>query len=127
MSTETMDPSIAHASYWNALVAADLVELDSLLPDGWFYYGPDGVATTKTELLERLRSGRMKYEVIKDETPLIRLHGQTAIVTGPVDIDFQYDGQPGHRSLIYTAVYGWTAPRWRLLAYHSTDRAEARR
>ncbi len=118
------DVRATHADWWNALVAADEAALDTLLPDDWFYYGPSGGSTTKAELLERLRSGLLKYDAITDPSPLIRLHGQTAIVTGPVYLDIHSDGQPMHGGLNYTAVYGWIAPQWRLLAYQSTVRAE---
>ena len=116
---------VTHTRWWNALVAADVADLDTLLPDDFFYYNPYGSASTKAEILENLHSGRLKYDSIKDEAPLIRLHGQTAIVTGRVDIHFQYEGRPIQAPLNYTAVYGWTATHWHLLAYQSTQRAEA--
>jgi hypothetical protein len=34
------------------------------------------------------------------------MHGHTAIVTGRVDIRFQWEGQPVLQQLYYTAVYG---------------------
>lgn len=115
----------AHARWWNALVAADLVELDTLLPDDFFYYNPYGSSSTKAEMLERLRSGQVKYNSFTDDQPLIRMHGQTAIVTGRVDFAFQWKGEPVLAPVYYTAVYGWIAPHWRLLAYQSTLRADA--
>ena len=123
--TASEDVGAAHAGWWEALVAADEAALDTLLPDDWFYYGPGGESTTKAELLEHLRSGQLKYDSITDATPLIRLHGQTAIVTGPVDIAIHWDGQPIHGGLNYTADYGCTVPRWHQLAYQSTMRAKA--
>ena len=114
----------AHSQWWNALLAGDETALDTLLPDDFFYYNPYGSSSTKAEIMKNLKSGLVKYNSIKDNAPLIRLHGQTAIVTGRVDIDFQSGGQPIHLPANYTAVYGWTAPHWRLLAYQSTQRAE---
>lgn len=64
-------------------------------------------------------SGRLGYDAIKDAEPLTRLHGQVGIVTGRADIQFRWDGNPRVEGLYYTAVYGWLAPHWRMLAWQS--------
>jgi hypothetical protein len=115
----------AHARWWDALVAADVPMLDTLLADDLTFHSPFGTVAPKTGILENLRSGRIKYDTIKDVDPVIRLHGQTAILTGRADIHYQWESQPMFERLIYTAVYGWTASHWRMLAYQSTPRADA--
>ncbi len=122
--TAVDDVGTTHARWWDALVAADVVELDSLLADDLTFHSPYGTISSKAQILENLRVGRLKYDTITDEDPLIRLHGQTAIVTGRVDINFQWESQPIFERLYYTAVYGWTAPHWRMLAYQSTPRTD---
>jgi hypothetical protein len=102
-----------------------VVALDTLLGDDLTLHDPFGGAGTKAEDLEKLGSGRLKYRSITDEEPLIRLHGDTAIVTGPADIQFEWDGQPASVKVNYTAVYGWTSTHWRMLAWQSTMRADA--
>jgi hypothetical protein len=99
--------------------------LDTLLADDMTFHSPYGTAETKAGFLGNLRSGRLKYDSIKDKEPLTRMHGQTAIVTGRVDIQFQWEGRPVLERLYYTAVYGWTSPYWRMLAWQSTIRADA--
>ena len=79
-----------------------------------------------SKYLESLRSGRLAYDSITAEEPLIRVHGATAIVTGRVDILLHSEGRPKTEGLCYTAVYGWLAPHWRMLAWQSTVRADAR-
>jgi hypothetical protein len=119
------DVSVAHTRWWDGLLAEDAGVLDSLLADNMTFHSPYGTASTKAEFLGNLRSGRLKYDSIKDEEPLIRMHGQTAIVTGRVDIQFQWEGRPIPERLYYTAVYGWTSPDWHMLAWQSTIRADA--
>ncbi len=116
---------VAHASWWDALLAANVVALDSLLADDLTFHSPYGTAETKAAFVENLVSGRLSYDSVDGVTALARLYGQTVIVTGQVDIRFQWEGQPMLEHLYYTAVYGWTSPHWRMLAWQSTQRADA--
>jgi len=118
--TLAADVGVAHTRWWNALLAGDTAVLDTLLSDDWTFHNPYGWAGTKTIFVGNLRSGQAKYDYIKDEAPLIRIHGQTGIVTGRADIQFQSDGQAAPERLLYTAVYGYTAPHWHMLAWQST-------
>ena len=120
--TATDDVGVTHTRWWDALVSGDVVALDTLLGDDLTLHDPFGGVGTKAGDLENLRSGKLKYHSITDEEPLIRLHGDTAIVTGPADIQFEWEGQPALVKVNYTAVYGWTSPHWRMLAWQSTIR-----
>ena len=119
------DVGVAHTRWFEALLVEDVLALDALLADDMTFHSPYGGASTKAEFLGELRSGRLMYDSISAEEPLTRLHGETAIVTGRVDIQFQWEGQPALERLYYTAVYGWTSPHWRMLAWHATLRADA--
>jgi hypothetical protein len=125
-TTAPDDVRDAHARWWSALLDGDVAILDALLVDDMTFHGPGGTARTKAEYLEALRSGRLSYQSIRAETPLIRIHGSTAIVTGRVDILYRSRGEDKTEGLYYTGVYGWTAPQWRMLAWQSTMRADAR-
>ncbi len=120
------DVSAAHTRWWDALLAADTEALDTLLADDLTFHSPSGTTVTKAAYLGNLRSGRLKYDSIKDDEPLTRLHGQAGIVTGRADIQYQRDGNSRVEGLYYTAVYGWTSPHWRMLAWQSTNRADAK-
>ena len=109
------DVGRAHARWWNALLAGDAAVLDTLLADDLTFHNPFGSTETKADFIGHIRAGRLKYDYIKDEVPLIRIHGQTGIVTGRVDIEYQWEGRPSPEGLYYTAVYGWTSPHWHML------------
>jgi ketosteroid isomerase-like protein len=121
----TDDVAAAHARWWDANLNGDVVALDTLLADDLTLHDPFGGIGTKAEDLEKLRSGKLKYQSITYEAPLTRLHGETAIVTGPADIQFAWEGQQALVKVNYTAVYGWTSPHWRMLAWQSTIRGDA--
>jgi ketosteroid isomerase-like protein len=124
--TAADDVGVAHARWWDALRREDVAVLDTLLADDLTFHGPSGGVTTKAKYLESLRSGRRAYDSIIAEEPLNRVHGATAIVTGRADILLQSEGRPKTEGLYYAAVYVWTAPHGRMLAWQSTVRADAR-
>jgi len=125
MSAITVDDvATAHTRWWNALLAADAAAVATLLADDLTLHTSFGRAQTKAGEVEGLRSGQVSYTSIKDEEPVMRLHGQTGIVTGRADIEYQAGGEGGQARVYYTAVYGWTAPHWHMLAWQSTLRAE---
>jgi ketosteroid isomerase-like protein len=124
-STEMGDGSIAHKLWLDALLNADALALETFLTDDWTLHNPYGGVSTKAEEIDNLRSGRVKYLSITDETPLVRLHGVTSIVTGKADIQFQLqEGEPMLVKVYYTAVYGWATSHWRMLAWQSTTRSD---
>ena len=119
------DVGVAHARWRDALLAGDAAGFETLLADDMNVHSPYGTVETKEQYLGTVRSGRLRYDPIRDEVPVTRAHGQAAIVTGRAVIAFQWDGQPALERLVYTAVYGWAAVHWRMLAWHSTLRADA--
>jgi uncharacterized protein DUF4440 len=124
--TLAADVGVAHTRWWNALLAGDTAVLDTLLADDWTLHNPYGGIGTKTDYVGAIRSGQAKYDDIKDEVLLIRIHGQTGIVTGRADIQYQWDGQATQARIIYTAVYGYTAPHWHMLAWQATLSADSK-
>ena len=118
------DVATAHTRWWTALLAGDAAAVEAFLADDMTLHTPFGTTQTKAGEVEAIRSGQVSYTSIKDEEPVFRLHGQTGIVTGRADIAYQAGGQVGQVRVYYTAVYGWTAPHWQMLAWQSTLRAE---
>jgi len=116
----------AHARWWQGLLDGDVPALEALLADDLTFHSPGGTVGTKARMLENRRSGQLAYNSITAAEPVIRVHGAAAIVTGRVDILYQWQGQPRTEGLHYTAVYTWNAPHWRMRAWQSTIRSDAR-
>jgi hypothetical protein len=90
---------VAHTRWCDARLQADVVVLESLLANDLTFHSPIGTTSTKAEFVERVRSGFLKYNSVAAEEPLIRLHGDTAIVTGRANIQFRAQGQPRSEGL----------------------------
>jgi len=118
--------ALAHRRWWDGLLSGDAAALDALLADDLTFHSPYGTASAKATFVGNLRTGRLGYDAITDDAPLIRMYGQAAIVTGRADIDFRWEGNPKREALYYTAVYAMADAGWRLHAWQSTLRADTR-
>ena len=105
-----------------AMVKNDLEALGRMLPDDFTYTHASGVADTKTSLLASLKAGRLKYKSIDPGQPLVRVYGNTGILTGTatVQVDSTTIG-PAPFQILYTDVYVKKADgRWQPVAWQST-------
>ena len=124
---ETDDDEIrsAHQRWFDALVSGDVTGLGMLLADDMTFHTPGGAAESKANFLENIRAGRLKYESVAPQDQSVRVHGDTAIVTGRVSIRYRWQDAPVLERLYYTAVYGrWNSRQWKLLAWQSTYQKE---
>lgn len=79
--SETASKIIALENAWNrAAETKNLRALDSILDDAFVYVDSEGTLLTKTDVLSFVKTSR-KLQV-SSESMMVRLHGDTAIVTG---------------------------------------------
>jgi ketosteroid isomerase-like protein len=95
---DTTDPDaaskvVALENLWNqAAEAKDLVALDRILDDAFVYVDPDGKLLTKADVMANVKSSQGIRATF--ESVLVRLHGDTAIVTGVYKISGIDRGRP---------------------------------
>lgn len=101
-----------------AMIDDDFAALDAVLADDLTYAHSSGAVDTKASYLESLKSGKTKYLTF-DRTPsVVRLYGDTAVVTGAATLSLR--GQAAPFSLRYTLVYVRRDGQWRMVAWQST-------
>ena len=101
-----------------AMIDDDFATLEAVLADDLTYGHSSGVVDTKASYIETLRSGKTKYLTF-DRTPsVVRLYGDTAIVTGTATLSLR--GQPAPFTLRYTLAYVLREGQWRMVAWQST-------
>ena len=101
-----------------AIIDDDFAALDVILADDLTYAHSSGVLDTKASYLEALKSGKTKYLTF-DRTPsVVRLYGDTAVITGTATLSLR--GQAAPFSLRYTLVYVRRDGQWRMVAWQST-------
>lgn len=103
-----------------ALVSDDFPALDRLLADDLTYAHSSTVVESKAEYLASLRSGALKYTSLKHESTLVRVYGDTAVLTGLSTVQALTRGKPGAVKLRFLIVYVQRHDQWQIVAWQST-------
>jgi len=101
-----------------AMIDDDLATLEAILADDLTYGHSNGVVDTKASYLETLRSGKTKYVAFDRAPSVVRVYGETAIVTGTATVSLR--GQAAPFTLRYTLAYVMRGGQWRMVAWQST-------
>ena len=116
------DPVTAEQQFFSALTSADLNTLEHLLARDFLLIDVmSGSEVTKTALMDVLRSGMLKFEVILPLEKRVRLYETTAIVTGRTQMNGQFNGERFTLNSRYTHVYVEHHGRWQLVSAHGTQ------
>jgi len=110
-----------------AMVEADAVALATLFSNNLTYTHSTGTVQSKSELMEAIISGKIRYRSIESPQPRVRVYAASAIVTGRVDMELETDGRSFSARSRFTAVYVLEEGFWRLVAYQSTRRSPGER
>lgn len=103
-----------------AMTAGDLGALARIFADDAIYTHSTGVAESKAEFIEQIRSGARKYGALTLIDLAARPAGTAMVVTGQMRGSVEAEGRTIPLALIYTAVYAERGGRWQLAAYEST-------
>ena len=101
---------------YQAMIDADLPELDRLLADQVSYAHSSGARDTKAEYLQKVRAGYYDYWRIDHPVERVEVVGDTALVVGRMTADLGVDGTPKTIDNLTLAVWVRIAGDWRLLA-----------
>ena len=102
------------------LVHNDFAALDQIMSDDLIYTHSTGVAETKAEYLGQLKSGQLKYQSMEHEGVVVRVYGDTAILTGRTKVKSVSRGQEFNNDLRFLIVYVKQRGRWRMVSWQST-------
>ena len=69
-----------------ATIANDFATLEAVLADDLTYTHSNGVVDTRASYIESLRNGKTKYESIDRSPSLVRVYGNTALITGSATV-----------------------------------------
>ena len=116
----------AEQRFFDALLAADSNELESVLADDFVMIDVlTGSEVERAILVDVVGSGKLRFERIDPERPRVRLHERTAVVTGRTEMEGRFGEAPFAASSRYTHVFVEQQGRWRLVAAQGTPiRAE---
>jgi ketosteroid isomerase-like protein len=100
-----------------ALMSADVDELVRIYAEDYVQYDEAGVSSTRQELIEKLRSGKVRFLSMRSTGRRVRLlREDVAIVQGSEDDDIEQEGQRFPVEYTYMDVVMKRSGRWQIVA-----------
>jgi ketosteroid isomerase-like protein len=81
---------------------------------------PLGQVTTKKDTVSARKSGQLRYEAINVTDMVVRLYGDTAIVTARADVKGHQLGEDFSGPYRYTRVWVRRSGHWQAVSYQAT-------
>ena len=93
---------------------------EQALADNYIAIGPLGTVVTKSDMVDVRRRSKLHYEYIELSEMVVRIYGETAVVTAKAEVkgsDFGEDFSGPYR---YTRVWVKEKGAWHAVAYQAT-------
>jgi ketosteroid isomerase-like protein len=91
-----------------------------ILADDYVAITPLGQVTTKQESISNRRSGQLRYESMNVTDMVVRLYGDTAVVTARADVKGHQLGEDFSGPYRYTRVWVRRNGHWQTVSYQAT-------
>jgi predicted glycoside hydrolase/deacetylase ChbG (UPF0249 family) len=108
----------AHETFHKALREGDASALDRLLDDHFTWTHSNGLMESKSELLAKIRDGKLRYSELSADQESFHEYAQAAVATG------HSEGRHAERSkpfeIRYTLTFVKAGHDWKVAAYHTT-------
>jgi Domain of unknown function (DUF4440) len=114
-SVKRLDRDISVATW-----TADAVWFEENLAEEYLLITPTGGTKNKRDVIRELATPGMKMEPFEPFDVLIRMYGDTAVVTGRMRQRFVLGGIRYANDLRYTDVYVKKKGRWQLVSAHAS-------
>jgi ketosteroid isomerase-like protein len=102
----------------DAYRTGDVEAIERLVMEDYTVTTSDGKVTGRAQDLADARKHDPAYEVFQSHDMSVRVHGDTAVVIGQVDLKGTSAGKPFQAQLQFTDTLIRDHGRWRLLAVH---------
>lgn len=90
------------------------------LADDYVAISPLGQITTKQDTLSVRRSGQLRYDTINVSDMVVRVYGDTAVVTARAEVKGHQLGEDFSGPYRYTRVWVRRSGRWQTVSYQAT-------
>ena len=111
---------VAHDARIAATIKGDVTALGAMMTDDLTYTHSSGVTETKAEFLDGLKTGRYRYRAIDAPGRRVRVHGDSALVSGPCHIVIEPGGKRTELDLYFSELYVKQGGAWRMALWQST-------
>ncbi len=108
----------AHSAFHQALREADASAVDRLLDGHFIWTHTDGLVQSKSELVEKIRGGKLRYAELSTDQEIFNEYAKAAVVTGHSKRRYADATKPFE--LRYTLTFVKVGREWKVAAYHTT-------
>lgn len=91
-----------------------------ILSEDYVAITPLGQVTTKQETISARRSGQLRYEAMNITDMVVRVYGDTAVVTARADVKGHQLGEDFSGPYRYTRVWVRRNGQWQTVSYQAT-------
>ena len=102
-----------------AMTHQDIKALQPMLAEDLIYCHSNGRCETKAQLLESVRTGRIRYRAVDILSLRPRTAAGAVIVNGSIAVDGTMDGVAVKMQMVYMGVYVRRDGQWRLAAWQA--------
>ena len=103
-----------------AVISGDTAKLEQILANDLTYTHSTALVESKTDFLNSIKSGNIKYQAMNHKEVKVSLYGDTAVLRGQSDVKVTLQGQQANLVLRFIAVYIKKDGRWQMTAWQST-------
>lgn len=114
----------AETARFTAQVGKDTPALQQLLDENLYYLHSNGLIEDKQDFIGSVTSGKIVYSRMASSQRRLHRYGKTAVLTGLVMVDGEYEGKPFDIGLYYTSVYRRKRGQWLLVNWQSTRKPD---
>jgi hypothetical protein len=118
--------AIIDAAFHQAILAADIKMLESLVDESFIWTQRTGQQMTRQQLLDDLGSGKLKFAKLETNNVTVTVYGETAVVRGtstPQYAATQVSGNtapPAPWTIFYTLTFVNKDGAWKAVAMHTS-------
>jgi len=103
-----------------AAIRRDVAFAERTLADNYVAIGPLGTLISKEETLAARKNSQVHYDSIELSEMVVRVFGNTAVVTGRADVKGKDLGQDFSGPYRFTRVWIKRAGQWQVVSYQAT-------
>lgn len=110
---------------WSAAVTGrNFAALDKIYANELLYAHSTGNVENKQQYMDRLKSGKQRYEKVDFEKIKVLPHGDTAVVHGILRMAGTSNGEPFNHHIMLMHVWVKKGSEWKLVAHQTTRIAD---
>jgi ketosteroid isomerase-like protein len=103
-----------------AVIKGDTSTLERYLADDYVGIGPNGMKDDKSQTIQQLKDGTVKYSAIDVTEENVRMYGNTGIYNGRGNVKLTINGQPQTADVRVTIVWMKQNGQWKRISFQAT-------